>query len=315
MERDFIDISNYNTILSYDAIPQTSLKGVIIKATEGTTLIDDSLEKHYEGLHQKIPIGFYHFLTSTSAPETQAQNFWNQIKDKEFQILPILDVEQDSLGYKAQMYSEQFMSEFFRLSGMNMIMYSYTSYIQNNFDVSFRTAHKWWIADYSENKPTVLGCLCIAWQYTDKDNSLAFVNGDIDSSMLFNESEFFINGQLPFTDDSHNTSNVTSLNDIARLQNELIVQGFVDKNGNELIIDGIAGELTLSACPTLHKGAQGNITAWVQHEIISDIGYFITNDGIFGNDTENAVINYQNSNSLIADGIVGQATWRKLIGL
>lgn len=83
-----------------------------------------------------LPIGFYHYLTSTSEPETQAQNFWNVIQNKEYQILPVLDVEQDNLGYKAQSYSERFMSEFYRLSGQNMIIYSGRCYISEHFDVS-----------------------------------------------------------------------------------------------------------------------------------------------------------------------------------
>ena len=35
-------------------------------------------------------------------------------------------------------------------------------------------------------------------------------------------------------------------------------------------------------------------------------------DGIFGNQTRNAVINYQRSRGLSADGIVGCNTWRSL---
>ena len=41
----------------------------------------------------------------------------------------------------------------------------------------------------------------------------------------------------------------------------------------------------------------------------------ITADGIFGNNTKQAVIGYQKSKGLSADGIVGQNTWRKLLGL
>lgn len=35
-------------------------------------------------------------------------------------------------------------------------------------------------------------------------------------------------------------------------------------------------------------------------------------DGIFGSVTQNAVINYQRSRGLVADGIVGCNTWRSL---
>lgn len=96
---------------------------------------------------------------------------------------------------------------------------------------------------------------------------------------------------------------------VRSLQAELNVQGFRDNNGNKLVVDGIAGSKTLSACPTLRIGARGNITKLMQQKI------GVAADGIFGNNTKQAVINYQRSKGLVADGIVGRNTWRKLLGL
>ncbi len=96
---------------------------------------------------------------------------------------------------------------------------------------------------------------------------------------------------------------------VRSLQAELNAQGFKDSNGNKLVVDGIAGSKTLSACPTLRIGARGNITKLMQQKI------GVAADGIFGNNTKQAVINYQRSKGLVADGIVGRNTWRKLLGL
>lgn len=96
---------------------------------------------------------------------------------------------------------------------------------------------------------------------------------------------------------------------VRSLQAELNAQGFRDSNGNKLVVDGIAGSKTLSACPTLRVGARGNITKLMQQKI------GVAADGIFGNGTKQAVINYQKSKGLVADGIVGRNTWRKLLGL
>ena len=96
---------------------------------------------------------------------------------------------------------------------------------------------------------------------------------------------------------------------VRSLQAELNAQGFRDSNGNKLVVDGIAGSRTLSACPTLKIGARGNITKLMQQKI------GVAADGIFGNNTKQAVINYQRSKGLVADGIVGRNTWRKLLGL
>ena len=96
---------------------------------------------------------------------------------------------------------------------------------------------------------------------------------------------------------------------VRSLQAELNTQGFRDSNGNKLVVDGIAGSKTLSACPTLRVGARGNITKLMQQKI------GVAADGIFGNNTKQAIINYQKSKGLVADGIVGRNTWRKLLGL
>ncbi len=74
-------------------------------------------------------------------------------------------------------------------------------------------------------------------------------------------------------------------------------------------IDGIPGPKTLAGCPTLKKGAKGNITKLLQQKL------GITADGIFGKNTREAVISFQRKNGLIVDGIVGKNTWKKLLGL
>ena len=76
-----------------------------------------------------------------------------------------------------------------------------------------------------------------------------------------------------------------------------------------LVVDGLAGPKTLSAAPTVREGASGNITQWIQGKV------GVSQDGIFGPNTKQAVINYQNTNGLSPDGIVGPNTWRKLLGL
>ena len=70
-----------------------------------------------------------------------------------------------------------------------------------------------------------------------------------------------------------------------------------------------------SSYPTLKKGARGNITKLLQEKLVS-LGYNTNGiDGIFGVGTEKAVMSFQKSNGLVADGIVGQNTWRKLINI
>ena len=103
-------------------------------------------------------------------------------------------------------------------------------------------------------------------------------------------------------------NNTINNNWIARLQSECNIQGFSNQ-----IVDGIFGPNTLAGCPILRYGAKGNITKLLQEKLVS-LG-FDTNgiDGIFGNGTDYAVRAFQGRCGLIADGIVGPNTWRKLL--
>jgi peptidoglycan hydrolase-like protein with peptidoglycan-binding domain len=97
---------------------------------------------------------------------------------------------------------------------------------------------------------------------------------------------------------------------VRRLQQECNNQGFSNQK-----VDGIAGVNTLNGCPTLRQGASGNITKLLQEKLVS-LGYSTNGiDGIYGSGTANAVKSYQSSKGLSQDGVCGQATWRKLLGL
>ena len=97
---------------------------------------------------------------------------------------------------------------------------------------------------------------------------------------------------------------------VARLQAECNKQGFSNQK-----VDGIPGANTLKGCPTLKKGASGNITKLLQEKLVK-LGYSTNGvDGIFGSGTYTAVREFQKTRGITADGIVGQNTWRKLLNL
>lgn len=111
---------------------------------------------------------------------------------------------------------------------------------------------------------------------------------------------------------SQTQSTVTTTGDdwVRRLQQECNNQGFSKQN-----VDGIAGPATLAGCPTLKKGASGNITKLLQEKLVK-LGYNTNGvDGIFGSGTYSAVREFQKTRGLSVDGIVGQNTWRKLLNL
>ena len=107
------------------------------------------------------------------------------------------------------------------------------------------------------------------------------------------------------------TPTTSTSNDwVARLQAECNTQGYSNQT-----VDGIAGPITLTGCPELYQGCAGNITRLLQEKLTA-LGYAQPNfgcDGDFGGETVTAVQQFQRDHGLVADGIVGKATWKSLL--
>ena len=301
-----IDISNNNGSINFNGVKNSGVECVYIKATEGTTFQDSYKSAFYGGAKSiGAKVGFYHFLVGTSAPETQAENFFNQIKDYENDLVPMLDVEVNFGGLND--YIARFIARFNQLTNMEIGIYTYTSFLNEHIDVARFKDFKLWEANYNNNPwnlPSNSFANRVGHQYTEK-GTIGGVNGVCDINE-FNEGVLNGNKQVVV---NNATTQIATDNIYLQLQRELNVQGFTDKNGNKLIEDGIPGELTLSACPLVRKGASGNITTWIQ------LRCGATPDGIFGTDTENSVKWMQRKWNITDDGIVGTNTWKHLLGL
>ncbi|MGL4729953.1 MAG: peptidoglycan recognition protein family protein [Clostridium sp.] len=99
--------------------------------------------------------------------------------------------------------------------------------------------------------------------------------------------------------------------EVARLQHQINVQGYGD-----IKEDGYFGDSTLSACPTVKEGAEGQITKCIQQRLLNR-GYTSLKsrggaDGKFGRGTTIAIKNLQRNKGLSVDGIVGKNTWKAL---
>jgi hypothetical protein len=65
--------------------------------------------------------------------------------------------------------------------------------------------------------------------------------------------------------------------------------------------------------PTIQEGSQGEAVKQAQTALNAKGNYGLVVDGVFGAKTKAAVIDFQSKNGLTADGIVGPATWAKLL--
>jgi peptidoglycan hydrolase-like protein with peptidoglycan-binding domain len=66
--------------------------------------------------------------------------------------------------------------------------------------------------------------------------------------------------------------------------------------------------------PVLKIGSKGQAVKELQTLLKAAGGYQGTADGVFGKQTQTAVIQFQQSKQLKADGVVGTKTWSALHG-
>lgn len=182
-----IDISHHNGNINFELVKSDGFELIYIKATEGTTHRDSNLQVNYEGaLNSNFKIGFYHFLVGTSDPETQAENFYNSIEDKQNDLKPCLDVEKNN--FDVMDYTLRFINRFEQLSNLPLCIYTGGHFANNNLD-SRLEEYPLWIAHYGVETPmktNVWGEFYVGHQYTES-GQVTGIEGNVDLNNFFDE--------------------------------------------------------------------------------------------------------------------------------
>ncbi len=316
-----VDISMFQEGTDFSELKRNGFNTVIIKATEGVNYIDPLFEQHYNGaLSNNMLIGFYHFMSDKTSPNEQAQDFWNAIKGKKFQVIPVLDIEKETQGRNATQVTDrclEFLNEFKILSGYDCVVYTYTNFANTMLD-SRLSKYKLWIAEYGVSKPSsnrIWGNSWVGFQYSENATIGGLKSkGDAD---VFNEGMYISNqpvneAPISMIETHYNLwEHCTSGSIVEALQEQLNIQFNAG-----LKVDGYFGDSTLNACPLVRIGAKGNITRIIQERLIS-LGYtsILSSggaDGVFGEGTETAIENLQRNRGISVDGVVGKDTWKQL---
>ena len=304
------DVYEYDNIDNYQALKDSGMQVVIQKATQGLRV--DSLLQYRSQTLQKygFKIGYYCFANNTGNPEEQAQFFLDNVKNLHSDTVLWLDIEEGTWSkYGAIDFTNRFIS-YLNNKGYKVGVYTGLYFYEDKLKGNIPSIPLW-LASYGR-QPLEYPEL-VSWQWTG-NGRIDGVIGDIDLDYF--KDDIFVNNSAPSvsvpsynpqTNIVNNTNN--NINIYSQVQSILNSQGFRDKNGKSLNVDGIAGNLTLSACPTVKQGASGNLTQWIQLRVGA------TPDGKFGNMTTQAIKYMQRKWGLSPDGIVGKNTWRKLLGL
>lgn len=146
-----IDISHHNGSINFESVKNEEIELVYIKATEGTTYIDDNILTNYNGAFKAgLKTGFYHFLVGTSAPETQAEHFYNNIKNKQNDLKPCLDVELNN--FNVMDYTLRFIKKIEEMCELQLCIYTGGYFANDNLD-SRLDKYSLWIAHYGVETP------------------------------------------------------------------------------------------------------------------------------------------------------------------
>lgn len=185
-----IDISHYQGTIDWQKVKSDPLhiSGVIIKATEGTTFVDDHLKANVTNAKTAgYPVGVYHFLKAGTAAQAiaEAEHFLNTLDGMQIDLPPFLDMEDNANTVEA---ARAWIDYVHKITGVMPILYSYPSFIDSKLPNGFTDVPLWY-ANYSENQPRDRG----SWkqwtflQYTSS-GKVAGIVGNVDVSE-FNGTE------------------------------------------------------------------------------------------------------------------------------
>ncbi len=144
-----------------------------IRATDGTTIQDADFAQNWQGAEKAgVLVGPYHYFTTTSAVQTQVDNFVNTLKTVDSGNLPpVIDVEDPTqfANFTVQQrvdMIQQMLDGVQKAEGVQPILYmssNFSSTVLNNapqFD-----KYKLWVADYSSASQPMVPKPWTSWNF------------------------------------------------------------------------------------------------------------------------------------------------------
>jgi len=316
-----IDISNYQKGINLVQMKANGVSIVYLKVTEGLTWDDDCMLTFYnETMRLGLKIGFYHFIR-TNDPVAEAKKFISRIKNLHADCLYMIDAERrdEAKGVSARIRA---FSDYMASQGYPCCLYTYLDFYNTEILPIARNI-PFWVAKYGGTRPNIKS---VAWQYSEANN----LDLDIfDNGILLDKPV-----NIVLTSQSASTKPILQVNEtIRQLQCNLNLLHIADLstdglNGNltiaavkkfqsimGLTCDGVLGPNTQNAISMILARPTDGVkfphynyaTRYIQWRVGASI------DGTYGNITASLVKVWQSKNGLVADGIVGNLGWKKLL--
>jgi GH25 family lysozyme M1 (1,4-beta-N-acetylmuramidase) len=191
INRKVLDISHHNDVLSWADIKAAGIVGVIHKATEGTSYVDDTyLDRCGPAYDAGLCWGAYHFANNSDVAR-QVDNFLSVVGVDD-ETLYALDWEEDPDGDTMTLdQARQFIEMVDARVGANRcVLYSGNTAKEalGNSKDEFFGAHRLWLAQYGSSPSCQVSWDNYwLWQYSDGVNGpgphgCPGVSGDVDTN-------------------------------------------------------------------------------------------------------------------------------------
>jgi lysozyme len=313
-----IDIYSGTIITDWNAVKNDGVQAVYIKATEGKTYVNPLIDSQYKNAKERgMKVGFYHFA-ARNTPTEEYKHFMDTIAKYQQDLKPCLD-------YEVANPDMSFVAQFMALNS-NLILYA----AHNVADKSGLPKNKIWIAEPGASSNDTRGYAGLQYSWTGR---VAGTQGNMDldvfgSDVLIDSNNVVLTA-APQVQQPAQQGDPTVR--IIQLQlNTLLKKGLiVDSVNGPLTIaakkefqgimglaqDAIWGIKTVAAVTEIYSRPLDGVkekhyeysTRFIQWVVGATI------DGIFGNGTKVKVQNWQVAHGLVPDGVVGAATWKKLL--
>jgi len=152
-----IDVSEFQNNIDWQQVQQAGVQFAFIRATDGTTIQDADFVQNWQGAEKVgVPVGAYHYFTTTSPVASQITNFVNELKQVDAGNLPpVLDVEDPSQFTKYTVPErvamiQQWLDGVQQATGVQPMLY-----MSSNFSASVLNSppqfdkYMLWVADYT----------------------------------------------------------------------------------------------------------------------------------------------------------------------
>jgi lysozyme len=191
-----IDISHYQGDIDWDALSNAMIEGcplrfIVIKSTEGSSIVDPNFKENFRQAREYGYIrGAYHFWSNKSSARNQAYYFLNNVRLEEGDLPPVLDVEHKPKDRSVEDFQRDVLTWLHIVEDryhVKPIIYTSYKFKERYLSAPVFDDYPYWIAHYYVDKVEYKGAWKF-WQHTDAGR-LPGITGRVDFN-IYNGSYY-----------------------------------------------------------------------------------------------------------------------------